>query len=876
MGALNDDDELFFISQLTRARKNGNLEEFLNSLSPEEVARANSLLSTEIAIQVDEIMLADEIIIEASMKEIDEKQVTWNMHKEWLIQEEILPLSAIDETEASTKRISALLGNPELKKLYGLVVGYVQSGKTGHYSGLMARAADEGITFVIVLSGILNDLRNQTQIRLMRDLIGDHHNLLPDISTIPTNGRKNWELLTTLENDIKATAREEMQDRMQNSIDGNRILVAVVKKNVTVLEHLLNGIKSAGTDICSKHRILIIDDEADHATVNTGGDGDDDFADPTLDHDEDEDDDTSETDPSRTNQIVRRIIRAFDNCAYIGYTATPFANVLIDEKLEDEQYGKSLYPRDFIVCMKRPDSYFGPKKFFANPDYPNEDSPFTTILSEKSADEVHKMDIDLNELIESQIPICLQNAVMDFILTGIARHLGRTKGINMNRHHTMLVHITRLNEEQEGYTDALEMLIEEWKDKSSMAFGDGNVFRSMLEKRWKNEFQRKDSSVESWADIEDELLKDEDEEGWMHSIEVRMINSISDKKLDYSKHPEGLNVIAVGGNKLSRGLTLEGLCVSFYLRETKLYDSLMQMGRWFGYRRGYEELVRVHTSARLLSWFEWLVKVEQAVRSDIARYAILGKSPKDLAVRIPLHKEMRPTARSKMKSAITTISDYSNQTVQSIHLPMNNEEHIEDNFSKSANLFAQLGIHSVDVNNRTMCWENIDPDIVANFIASLQLPGPPFATFDTIGLSQYIRDKKNDYPNFIVAHGGAKWSKLRQIIGNEPNLESRLVVDPRWVSRSQRSLADGTASNDVRAVSDPQDFSNVNSVNKNAPAMIIYYIAPGSQPRNGAINRIELPHFSVPIVALALKFPRKGGVEEEFHAVISVKGIANR
>jgi len=875
VGALNDDD-FELLSQLTRARKNNNLETFFNSLTPDELQKANMLLATEIAIQVDEVMLADESILEASLKDNVIENTTWDAHKNWLIENELLPESAIEETEKSTKRIAALLSNPELEKLYGLVVGYVQSGKTGHFSGLMARAADDGITFVIVLSGILNDLRNQTQVRLMKDLIGDHHNLLTHVSTISTDGRKNWEILTTLENDVKAVTREEIPIRMNNALEENRILVAVVKKNVTVLEHLLNGIKAAGPDLCDKHRVLIIDDEADHATVNTGGDGDLEMSDPELDHDDEDLNDTSETDPSRTNQIVRRIIRAFSRSAYIGYTATPFANVLIDEKLEDEVYGKSLYPRDFIVCMKEPDAYLGPKKFFADPDFPDEDSPFTVIHSNQSADEVHSMDIEPNEEIESQIPMCLQDAVMDFILTGIARHLRRQKGKKMNPHHSMLVHITRLNEDQDTYTSVLKELVDQWKQKSSMTFGDGDEFRSRLEKRWKNQFQSKNPTVESWIDIEDELLKDEDEDGWIHTVEVRMINSISEKDLDYSKHPEGLNVIAIGGNKLSRGLTLEGLCVSFYLRETKLYDSLMQMGRWFGYRHGYEELVRVHTSEKLLLWFEWLVKVEQAVRSDIARYAVLGRSPRDLAVRIPLHNDLRPTARNKMQAAIITISDYSNQTVQSIHLPLDKTSQIEENFSKSASFINKLGTHDSDNNNRTLCWENVDHDSVADFIESLQLPGPPYATFDTLGLARYIRDNRNELPKFIVAHGGSKWDNLRQVTGTEPKLNSVLDIKPRWVSRSQRSLADGTPSNDVRAVSDPQDFKNLDLVDSNAPAMIIYYIAPGSQPRKGAENRIEIPYFSVPVVALALKFPRKGGIEEEFNRVVSVKGISNR
>ena len=153
-----------------------------------------------------------------------------------------------------------------------------------------------------------------------------------------------------------------------------------------------------------------------------------------------------------------------------------------------------------------------------------------------------------------------------------------------------------------------------------------------------------------------------------------------------------MNVIAIGGNKLSRGLTLEGLTVSVYMRKTRMYDSLMQMGRWFGYRHGYEDLVRAHTTEHLYSWFEWLVKAEDAVRKDIDRYAMLGIDPTEIAVRIPWHDELTPTARNKMKYAIKNIYNYSNRTTESIHMPIHNPSQLENNLAYTNEFFTDWTI----------------------------------------------------------------------------------------------------------------------------------------------------------------------------------------
>ena len=347
--------------------------------------------------------------------------------------------------------------------------------------------------------------------------------------------------------------------------------MAVVKKNVTVLEHLMNGVKSAGPELRSRHKILIIDDEADHATVNTGGDGSE-HEDPDWDQeDEDEDDifsetERKETDPSRTNLMVRRIIKSFDKFAYIGYTATPFANVLIDpeEGKDDPVHGLSLYPRHFIKSLKRPDGYFGPDTFFGDLDDPEIDTPYTVSITDLEYEQIREMRYDEDVQVEEIIHPMLQDAIIDFILAGIVRHIRRNQGIKMNKHHTMLIHISRLNREQEETHYLVSKLMEQWKSKASSTLGSSSKkFRGRLKKRWEEQFMPQSSISETWSQIEEELLKDEDVEGWVHSVCVRMINSLnSEERLDYADVEEGSNVIAIGGNKLSRGLTLEGLCVS--------------------------------------------------------------------------------------------------------------------------------------------------------------------------------------------------------------------------------------------------------------------------------------------------------------------------
>ena len=862
--------EYTLLRNATRARAEGRYKEYLESLTRDHENFVRSKLDPDFALRVD-----DEVIITSGDSNPNERPIaesTWAAHKNWLKEEEIFPLDAIDQLEVSTDSVSQLIDDKEKQRIYGLVVGHVQSGKTAHFTGLLARAADRGFNFVIVLSGILNDLRSQTQARLTRDLFSDKYNEYPDVKSISSNNRAEWNILTTPTDDMNSGLRDYFNEEMKHTFDEKKILTVVVKKNVSVLQHLLDGIKSSREELRKKFKVIIIDDEADHATVNTGGEGEN--IDPEFEEDgDDEGDDPleGETDPSRTNELLRKIIKCFDKTVYVGYTATPMANVLINPGIEDPVYGKSLYPRDFIIALNQSPAYFGAHRFFGDYSDPDVDSPYIIPLSADEVETIYQMENDLEQDIETIVPKTLQDAMMDFILTGLQRHISRNRGEKMNKHHTMLVHISRLNVQQNECRKLLEKLFQLWKDRATSQFSVGETFRNRLRQRWESEFLSKDTTLDRWETLSVELQKEEDEEGWIHDVKILMINSKSDEKLDYDEHPDGLNVIAIGGNKLSRGLTLEGLCISIFIRRTKLYDSLMQMGRWFGYRNGYESLVRVHSSHELLTWFEWLVRVENDIRSDIQRYKLLGLTPEDLAVRIPLHDVMKPTAGNKMRDAITSIIDYRGQTVQTIHLPVDEVSRLKENYANTTSFLRRLGDVEESIDG-LQHWNDIPANDVADFISSLDFDGPPLATFDVKSIAKYIREGKWGSEKFVVAHPGTLFVRCSTVDGTKsPETSDWGKVKHLYVGRSQRIMpSTGLPTGNVKVVSEPKYMAHVNAVGFDKPQLSIYLVAPGSKARDRE-SRADLPDHGIPIVAVVLKFP---GEKQIGSKIAHVRGVS--
>jgi len=862
-------DRIRLLRALGDARKNGALQAFIDELSVDEFDLIKLNIQGETAHRVSSTLVTSldhEEILDSDEKVMNKAH--FKAYRSWQESLGKLPKKSLDSIEETTGKIINLVQHKfgQKERCYGLVVGYVQSGKTGHFSGLISRAIDEGFSFIIVLSGILNDLRRQTQLRLHKDVFG-MAGVKPHapLKTITPPSNNVFRFLTDIHSDIGSGEFTIIEEDMKAALEEKQVLVAITKKNTSVLQHLLNGIGNAADSIKARHKVLIIDDEADHATVNTGGDGDEAFADPELEGDVEEDPTDDDSDPSKTNLLVRKIIQQFSNSAYIGYTATPYANVLIDPFLETEELGLSLYPRDFIMNLAKPDDYFGAERFFGAEG--EEEGIHTILHPEDTAEDIMQVEKTVESNIQDIVPMALQEAILDFILTGIVKHHRRQQGKSIHPlHHSMLIHVSRLNEDQTVIRTLVDELMNLWMMQATSMIESDELLEK-LETRWNEEFVAKFPSVETFAEFAPLIVE---EEGWLQNTKVMMINSKSEELLDYDAYPEGLSVIAIGGNKLSRGLTLEGLTVSMYMRKTRMYDSLMQMGRWFGYRHSYEDLVRVHTTEHLYSWFEWLVKAEDAVRRDIDRYAKLGVSPVDVAVRIPWHDELTPTARNKMKYAIKNIYNYSNRTTESIHLPINESKRLEANLSATESFFGTLPAPTPFI-NRGYGWENVDKQHVIDYLRDIDLPGPPNAAFDTMGLIRFL-EKTKSIDKITVAHAGRDWKDISSTQKTEPSSALPHGMIAKYVGRSQIGINDEGTGN-IRAISDPQDREGVRSVAPEQPSLIVYFVAPGSKASAKSKTRVNLPEGTTPIVGLALRFPETEGPLSDVRAALTVRGL---
>ena len=653
----------------------------------------------------------------------------WKRYRDVLVRKEMDEELVIDVIDNTTTQILCEMANPnklEDFQTYGLVLGYVQSGKTANYSGLIAKAVDAGYDLIIILAGLHNNLRLQTQHRLDRELTGVDHQNLPGVKVDPPPPDGSWRSLT-LDDDFN------VQGNARHTISDRRPVYAVMKKNVVVMEKFLNWLSQAGDDVFRGKRLLLIDDEADHATVNTGVNSDDDFEDCTGEQNYDEE--PGDLDPSRTNECIRRILNLFPKRAYVGYTATPFANVLIDPYDESSELGPTLYPRDFIVSLPKPDSYMGAEDMFPEDINPSALEGQVRIIPVEQSDRIRELK-DPEDLPSEYCKVedTLRHAILDYILTGCCKmERGHT-----NFHHSMLIHIHHMKEVQSWLCEKVSRLWSVMNNYLRYSNQESDLVED-LELRWNKHFYlRDDKTTETWDDIKKHLTN------FSRTVCVREINSDNpDGDLDYQNHPKGLRVIAIGGNKLSRGLTLEGLTVSYFGRPTQMYDSLLQMGRWFGFRPGYRDLVRLYLTGELLEWFSWLAHVERQIRVDIERYDRLNKSPLQLAVRIQTHPQMAVTSKLKRRSAREIRVGWDGQTTQTLYFEYENVEALKENLQFGSNFIKKL-VDSYDKREVAShhLWDNVGGKEIIDFMNSLNYPSHP--TFDRKTLSKYIKNRLND------------------------------------------------------------------------------------------------------------------------------------
>ncbi|HRP44781.1 MAG TPA: Z1 domain-containing protein [Ginsengibacter sp.] len=527
----------------------------------------------------------------------------------------------------------------------GLVIGHVQSGKTANYLGLISKAADSGYKFIIVIAGIHNNLRKQTQERIDIGFVGRSSD--PHAREIIGVGCKGYPYPATLTN-IYNDFNKQTADQSGWSInDFSKPIVLVIKKNVSTLTSLhrwLKELNAEGDGKISDVPMLMIDDEADNASINTNK--------PDLD-------------PTRTNAMIRQILSLFAKSCYVGYTATPFANIFINPDAYDDQAREELFPRDFIYCLDAPNSYFGPDKVFLDDQF-SEKILQSITDAEDYIPLTHKKDHEIADL-----PPSLYRAVVQFVIVRAIRNLRGQK----NKHCSMMINVSRFVSIQNTVRTFISTYEKKLKEavKANYAMPEHvsakNEYMALLEKVFREDF---DCEFE-WADVKATLHEA------LESLRTFVVNSKSDEVLDYKKYEKdgtGLTAIAIGGLSLSRGLTIEGLTISYMYRNTRMYDTLMQMGRWFGYRLGYEDLCRVHLSQDSIDWYSHIAESADDLREQIKQMRRDGLSPKKFGLYVKAHPDsLLITATNKMRSGerITVKQNFSGKLLESYILPVDEE-----------------------------------------------------------------------------------------------------------------------------------------------------------------------------------------------------------
>ncbi|MEA1015146.1 Z1 domain-containing protein [Sphingosinicella sp. LY1275] len=587
---------------------------------------------------------------------------------------------SIHQLDESTSSVIERLANPTAEAAFqakGLVVGYVQSGKTANFTGVISKAADAGYKLIIVMAGVLDVLRSQTQRRIDKEMIGQEllgrdYAGAPDWDEFLKHGGKpsalgsfDWYRLTGPEADYQKLGygmdalKFEITEPSKQLWDPSNLFrastrIAVIKKNSKIIEKLLADLRATekaklGAPL-DQVPTLIIDDESDQASINVKR-----AAAPD-----------EEQERTATNKAIVSLLKLLPRAQYVGYTATPFANVFVDPNNEED-----IFPKDFLISLPRPESYMGVSDF-----YDLEGSPDDIESRPNERDYVRPVTGDDTK------PQNLQQAIDAFVLTGALKLYRAEEDTSLRfRHHTMLAHLSHKVVDHKALADLV-------RGTYGSAGYDGGPGLERLEALFANDFlpvYRERGSDLPFPETFEELLSfvgDALTRIGEPEVAVKVLNNENkDDTPDFGR--QSVWKILVGGTKLSRGYTVEGLTISYYRRRTGTADTLMQMGRWFGFRRGYPDLVRLYIGTdepldsrgnrriNLYHAFGAVCRDEEAFREELKRYAGMEDPrilPSQVPPLVPSHM-LRPTAPNKMYNAKLTYRNFGGQLSESTYAP---------------------------------------------------------------------------------------------------------------------------------------------------------------------------------------------------------------
>lgn len=672
----------------------------------------------------------------------------WKRYKTYLEEVKGWNARVTGSLDRVSDEIVDLLGDPMSDEPFqrrGLVLGDVQSGKTANYTAICNKVADTGYNVIIILAGMMENLRQQTQERLDAEFSGRKSEYLldpkRDIENIPVGvgkygQEKRIESFTSVVKDFDKNILRQLSLSLQSV---NTTVVFVIKKNKSILNNLIRWLKSNNADTrgAISKSLLLIDDEADNASVNTN--------DP-------------EKDPTAINKAIRELLKLFRQASYLGITATPYANIFINPDSDDEMRGDDLFPRDFIYALSPPTDYIGAEDIFGGdeedparykdviePIYPMEMNAFFPFNHRKGH-------------LVTELPPSMKEAMAYFLLVNGIRDI---RG-DIHTHRSMMIHVSRFTDVQNQIRDlATAWVIQvrsDLQNYASLSEDESDKISSIayLKAVWeKHELNKKagNSGIPMpWHDfVSGYLFKA------VSPVDVRAVNQQSGAtSLDYFKHKEdGLHVIAVGGNSLSRGLTLEGLCVSYFYRRSLMYDTLLQMGRWFGYRPDYEDLFKIWISVEAIDWYGYITGASEELKLEIARMKNANLTPMDFGLKVRQDPaSLIVTARNKMRAATfvkrpITVSGRLLETprLKSDEASLNANEEVFKDFVRR---LPDIGLRT-QRNDTRFFWNDVSKDEVEQLLREFKTH-PWQLNFQGAALADFIRDDVNmgDWDVFIA------------------------------------------------------------------------------------------------------------------------------
>ena len=834
-----------------------------------------------------ETMVDDDEEVRWLGPETAKQWVHWPWLKLYLAAEIRRPTQVMKELDDSTSEIIDLLGDPKREGIWdrrGLVVGHVQSGKTQHYTALAAKALDAGFKLVIILSGIHENLRQQTQERVEEVIIGknsrkdfahsgirlwSNKRLRYRIEGDPLAGLPDISTLTSVAGDYGAAVNAQF-----HVTPGQAPVILVVKKNASILRNLLRWVTSVENGAPLRVPTLVIDDEADHSSINTAA------TDP-------------DTDPTTINRLIRRLLWRCDHVGFVGYTATPYANIFMDqnhvEKRADrnpDDGGSDLFPKSFIINLDAPTNYIGPDTVFGHAGDESLGIPRRAPLPmhERADDaETWLPPRHTKQLaVSPDLPASLREALRSFLLATAARMaLGQD-----TEHMSMLVHVSRFNDVQEQVMRHVEnevaSLIERRRHGESAA-QDWKELGEIWERVFVKPFpvfaahvsqQLIKPVLPAWSDVRKQILPA------FGRMTFRNINSTTKENLDYVGTPDGLVVVAVGGDRLSRGLTLEGLCVSYFLRGAKAFDTLMQMGRWFGYRPGYAHLCRVYAPPAIVQNFRTIALATEELRREFSRMCFLNKRPTQYGLRVREPRaDLLVTAMNKMRRGETVRVHFAESLVSSLDIPV---PAVEENHRAFTDLVDRLEkakgrpepgpqMASGEKGSYHHRWEGVDAEAVVGFLkryrASVNVCFEATSNDSTM-IARFVEsmNAKGELTEWTVALIGNSQMEARAIPGREYRAINRNIDSEKAKVRGNQHVFQGVAMGQDEAIDLSRDeyrtaldlakqsegrLSKAALYRMQRPAerglLLLYPIMPQHEGKDVAVPK--------PVIGVAVSFP---------------------